>query len=146
MMFRQYLFSQRFCPSCTASWSIRRTGQQSQTRTWRLAEYPAKYLVSEAKFAQPLFKQNSIQVQDIQCELHLEIFIILVQVAALGCRDVPEIWGNMMTRTWNEGYPKVRFAKVIILSYSRPSFMIIASASQFHVYLPWGQCLFSIVS
>ena len=28
-----------------------------------------------------------------------------------------------------------RFAKVIIVSYSRPSFMIIASASQFHVYL-----------
>ena len=24
--------------------------------------------------------------------------------------------------------------------------MIIVSASQFHVYLPWGQCLFSIVS
>ena len=47
MMFRQYLFSQRFCPSCIASWSIRRTGQQSQTRTWRLAEYPAKYSVSE---------------------------------------------------------------------------------------------------
>ena len=49
MMFRQYLFSQRFCPSCTASWSIRRTGQQSQTRTWRLAEYPAKYVRNLSK-------------------------------------------------------------------------------------------------
>ena len=33
-----------------------------------------------------------------------------------------------------------RFAKVSIVSYSRPSLMIIASASKFHVYLPpWGQ-------
>ena len=39
-----------------------------------------------------------------------------------------------------------RFAKVSIVSYSRPSLMIIALASQFHVYLLWGQCLFSIVS
>ena len=39
---------------------------------------------------------------------------------------------------WNEGYLKV--------SNSRPSLMIIASASQFHVYLLWGQCPFSIVS
>ena len=38
-----------------------------------------------------------------------------------------------------------RFAKVSIVSYS-PSLMIIVSASQFHVYLPWGQCPFSIVS
>ena len=29
-----------------------------------------------------------------------------------------------------------RFAKVSIVSYSRPSLMIMASASQFHVYLP----------
>ena len=41
---------------------------------------------------------------------------------------------------------KRRFAKVCIVSYSYPSLMIIASASQFHVYLPWGQHLFSIVS
>ena len=27
-----------------------------------------------------------------------------------------------------------------------PSFMTFASATQFHVYLPWGQCLFSIMS
>ena len=39
-----------------------------------------------------------------------------------------------------------RFAKVSIVSYSRPSLMIIALASQFHVYLSYGQCLFSIVS
>ena len=39
-----------------------------------------------------------------------------------------------------------RFAKVSIVCYSRPSLMIIASASQFHVYLPWGQHPFSIVS
>ena len=39
-----------------------------------------------------------------------------------------------------------RFAKVSIVSYSRPSLMIIASASQFHVYLPWGRRPFSIVS
>ena len=32
---------------------------------------------------------------------------------------------------------KRRFAKVRIVSYSRPSFMMIALASQFHVYLPW---------
>ena len=41
---------------------------------------------------------------------------------------------------------KRRFAKVSIVSYSRPSLMIIASASQFHVYLPWGKHPFSIVS
>ena len=41
---------------------------------------------------------------------------------------------------------KRRFVKVSIVSYSRPSLMIIAPASQFHVYLPWGQHLFSIVS
>ena len=40
---------------------------------------------------------------------------------------------------------KERFAKVSIVSYSRPSLMIIASASQFHVFLLWGQCPFSIV-
>ena len=34
---------------------------------------------------------------------------------------------------------------VSIVSYSRPSLMIIASASQFHAYLPWGQLPFSIV-
>ena len=39
-----------------------------------------------------------------------------------------------------------RFAKVSIVSYSRPSLMITASASQFHFYLPWGQRPFSIVS
>ena len=39
-----------------------------------------------------------------------------------------------------------RFAKVSIVSYSCPSLMIIASASQFHVYLLWGQRPFSIVS
>ena len=39
-----------------------------------------------------------------------------------------------------------RFSKVSIVSYSRLSLMIIASASQFPVYLPWGQRLFSIVS
>ena len=39
-----------------------------------------------------------------------------------------------------------RFAKVSIVSYSRPSLIIIESVSQLHVYLLWGQCLFSIVS
>ena len=39
-----------------------------------------------------------------------------------------------------------RFAKISIVSYNRPSLMIIVSASQFHVYLPWGQRPFSIVS
>ena len=39
-----------------------------------------------------------------------------------------------------------RFTKVSLVSYSHPPLMIIASASQFHVYLPWGQCPFSIVS
>ena len=34
----------------------------------------------------------------------------------------------------------------LIVSYSRLSIMIIALASQFHVYLSWGQCPFSIVS
>ena len=40
---------------------------------------------------------------------------------------------------WLELETKVirRFAKVSIVSYSRPSLMIIASASQFHVYLLW---------
>ena len=32
------------------------------------------------------------------------------------------------------------------MSYSRLSLMIIASRTQFLVYLPWGQCPFSIVS
>ena len=41
---------------------------------------------------------------------------------------------------------KRRFEKVSIVSYSRPSLMIITLASQFHIYLTWGQCLFSIVS
>ena len=35
---------------------------------------------------------------------------------------------------------------VSMVSYSRLSLMIIASRTQFHVYLPWGQCLFRIVS
>ena len=35
---------------------------------------------------------------------------------------------------------------VIILSYSRPSLMIIASGTQFHVERPLGQYPFSIVS
>ena len=39
-----------------------------------------------------------------------------------------------------------RFAKVSIVFYSRPYLVIIASASQFHVYLLWGQRPFSIVS
>ena len=39
-----------------------------------------------------------------------------------------------------------RFAKVSIVSYGRPSLIIIASASQFHIHLPWGQHPFSIVS
>ena len=39
-----------------------------------------------------------------------------------------------------------RFAKVSIVSYSRPSLMIFVLASQYHVYLPWGQRPFSIVS
>ena len=34
---------------------------------------------------------------------------------------------------------------VSIVSYSRPSLMIIASRTQFHIERPWGQRLFSIV-
>ena len=56
----------------------------------------------------------------------------------------PVRWDNIMSRAWNEAIRS--FAKVSIVSYSRPSLMIIASASQFHVYLPWGQRPFSIVS
>ena len=41
---------------------------------------------------------------------------------------------------------KQRFAKVSIVSYICLSLMIIGSASQFHVHLPWGQRRFSIVS
>ena len=36
--------------------------------------------------------------------------------------------------------------RVSIVSYSRPSLMIIASQTQFHVERPWGQRPFSIVS
>ena len=36
---------------------------------------------------------------------------------------------------------KGRFTKVSIVSYRGPSIMVIA----FYVYLPWGQCLFSIM-
>ena len=39
-----------------------------------------------------------------------------------------------------------RFVKVSIVSYSRPSLMIIASRTQFHVERPWGQRPLSIVS
>ena len=35
---------------------------------------------------------------------------------------------------------------VSIVSYSRPSLMIIASRTQFHVERPWGKRRFSIVS
>ena len=35
---------------------------------------------------------------------------------------------------------------VSIVSYSRPSLVMIGSASQFHIYLLWGQRPFSIVS
>ena len=41
---------------------------------------------------------------------------------------------------------KRRFGKDSIVSYIRLSLMLIALASRFHVYLPWGQRLFSIVS
>ena len=41
---------------------------------------------------------------------------------------------------------KRRFPKVSIVSYSRPSLMIIALQTQFHVERPWGQHPFSIVS
>ena len=41
---------------------------------------------------------------------------------------------------------KGRAGLVSIVSYSRPSLMIIASLTQFHVYLLWDQRLFSIVS
>ena len=34
----------------------------------------------------------------------------------------------------------------IIVSYSRPSLLIIVSASQIHVYLPLGQRLISLIS
>jgi len=34
---------------------------------------------------------------------------------------------------------------VSLVSYSRPSLMIIALASQFHIYLPWDHRPFSIV-
>ena len=40
------------------------------------------------------------------------------------------------------GTKAIRFGLVSIVSYSRPSLMMIASVSQFHVYLPWGQRLF----
>ena len=35
---------------------------------------------------------------------------------------------------------------VSIVSYSRPSLMIIALQTQFHIYIPWGQHPLSIVS
>ena len=39
-----------------------------------------------------------------------------------------------------------RMVSIVPYSYSCPSLMIIASRTQFHVYLPWGQRLFSMVS
>ena len=54
-----------------------------------------------------------------------------------GCNRPSRI-RTVCRRAWNEGYPKVS-----TVSYSRPS---CRPASQFHVYLPWGQCPFSIVS
>ena len=41
-------------------------------------------------------------------------------------------------------YHKERGGLVSIVSYSRTSLMIISSRTQFHVYLPWDQCPFSI--
>ena len=49
---------------------------------------------------------------------------------------------NTSTKVIRDG----RVGQHSIVSYSRPSLMIIALASQFHVYLPWGPCLFSLVS
>ena len=40
----------------------------------------------------------------------------------------------------------MKLGLVSIVSYSRPSLMIIVSRTQFHVYLPWGQCLFSVLN
>ena len=40
----------------------------------------------------------------------------------------------------------IRDGLVSIVSYSCPSLMIITSGAQFHIYLPWDQRLFSIVS
>ena len=52
---------------------------------------------------------------------------------------------NLLARVgWVE--LETRFAKVSIVSYSRPSLIIIVSASQFHIERPWGHRLFSIVS
>ena len=48
--------------------------------------------------------------------------------------------GSQMQRSLGKG------GLLSIVSYSCPSLMIIAPGTQFHVYLPWGQHLFSIVS
>ena len=51
----------------------------------------------------------------------------------------------IFTRASNEGSRRFHNHRVKV-SYSRLSLMIVAPESQFHVYLPWGQCLISIVS
>ena len=54
--------------------------------------------------------------------------------------------GTAQYRVELETKVKRRFVKVSIVSYSHPFLMIIALASQFHIYLPWVQRQFSIVS
>ena len=65
--------------------------------------------------------------------------VVKVRSLSLDCRN-GEMGLELETKV------KRRFAMVSIVSYSRPSLMILALASQFHVYLPWGQRPFSIVS
>ena len=80
--------------------------------------------------------------------LFIFVPIILVTYAAICHLCASAHWSCTAIRAWNEGYPKVHedFGLVSIVSYSCPSLMIIASGTQFHIYLLWGQRPFSIVS
>ena len=69
-----------------------------------------------------------------------EVLPQLVEGEDLARRGVRDLLVELETKAIR------KFANGIIVSYSRPSLMIIASGTQFHVYLPWGQHLFSIVS
>ena len=75
--------------------------------------------------------------------------------AAGGGSEAGPVWGEVQelvagTRQGPEppqpGQSLKQRLLVSIVSYRRPSLMIIASQSQFHVERPWGQRLFSIVS
>ena len=75
-----------------------------------------------------------------------------VAVPAAGPRTRPGSYNSQLVLCSAPSVPQPVFTitekggLVSIVSYSRPSLMIIALGTQFYVYLLWGQRLFSRVS